>query len=115
AGLSPEGKLAAIARRKANAPAGALVAMVGDGINDAPALARADIGIALGGGAGVAREAGDVILARDDLRALPDAIELGRAALANVRQNLALALVYNVAMLPLAAGLFSPWGLELPP
>lgn len=115
AGLTPEKKLGAIAKRQATAPDGELVAMVGDGINDAPALARADVGIALGGGADVAREAGDVVLARGDLRDLPLALELGRATLGNIRQNLALAVIYNVAMIPLAAGLFVRWGVELPP
>ncbi len=111
--LGPAEKLSAISRWKGRTDD--LVAMCGDGINDAPALARADVGIALGAGTDVAREAGSVVLLRDDLRALAEALELGRRVLRKIRQNLALAVVYNVIGIPLAAGALSQWGVELTP
>ena len=111
AGVLPDGKEAVIRQLQASGK----VTMVGDGINDAPALTRADTGIAIGAGTDVAIDAADVVLMNSKLSDVPAAIRLSRATLRNIHENLFWAFIYNIIGIPLAAGLFIPFGLTLNP
>ncbi len=111
AGVLPDGKERVIRQLKEQGK----VAMVGDGINDAPALTRADLGIAIGAGTDVAIDAADVVLMKSRLSDVPAAIRLSRATLRNIHENLFWAFIYNTIGIPLAAGVFIPLGLTLNP
>lgn len=102
----PDGKVEAIKRLRG---ANRSVAFVGDGINDAPALAEADVGLAIGTGTDIAIESADVVLISGDLRGVPNAIALSKATMRNIKQNLFWAFAYNVALIPVAAGALFPF------
>jgi len=113
AGVLPDGKVAALEDLRTD---GRKIAFVGDGINDAPALAHADVGVAIGTGTDVAIESADVVLMSGDLRGVVNAVEVSKRTMRNIRQNLVWAFGYNTALIPVAAGVLYPvFGLLLSP
>jgi Cu+-exporting ATPase len=112
ASLMPEEKARIVREMRER---GEVVAMVGDGINDAPALTAADVGIAIGSGTDIAKQAGSVVLLRNDLRDVVRAIDLSRVTVSKIRQNIFWAFAYNVVLIPVAAGVLYPFGVMLNP
>jgi Cu+-exporting ATPase len=111
-GIMPQEKARIVERLRKN---GKRVAFIGDGINDAPALAMADVGIAMGGGTDIAMESGDIVLVNDNLDNGVDGLLLSRKVMRRIKQNIFWAFAYNISLIPLAAGIFHPWGIDLRP